>query len=46
MIMDDATRERVDKRWREYGLDKVADSLVADEWSGQGPSAYDRLMKR
>ena len=27
MIMDDATRQRVDKRWREYGLDKVADSL-------------------
>jgi hypothetical protein len=46
MIMDDATRQRVDKRWREYGLDGIANSLTPDEWSGQGPSAYNRLMKR
>jgi 4-hydroxy-3-polyprenylbenzoate decarboxylase len=46
MVMDDATRQRVDKRWREYGLDAFAGAFAADEWSGQGPSAYSRLMKR
>jgi 4-hydroxy-3-polyprenylbenzoate decarboxylase len=45
MVMNDATRERVTKRWREYGLHKVADSLQPDDWSGQGPAAYARLFK-
>jgi 4-hydroxy-3-polyprenylbenzoate decarboxylase len=45
MIMDEATRERVSKRWREYGLDRVAGALQPDDWSGQGPVAYNRLFK-
>jgi 4-hydroxy-3-polyprenylbenzoate decarboxylase len=45
MIMDAATRERVSKRWREYGLDAIASALRPDEWSGQGPLAYNRLFK-
>ncbi len=43
--MNDKTRALVSKRWREYGLDKIAKSLAADDWSGQGPRAYDRLMR-
>ena len=45
MIMDPSTRERVTKRWREYGLDSIAAALRPDEWSGQGPVAYGRLFK-
>jgi len=45
MIMDAATRERVSKRWREYGLDRIAAALQPDDWSGQGPAAYNRLFK-
>ena len=45
MIMDGATREKVTKRWREYGLDAVAASLRPDDWSGQGPAAYARLFR-
>lgn len=46
MIMDTATRERVSKRWREYGLDRIAAAaLQPDDWSGQGPAAYDRLLR-
>ncbi|HVR47610.1 MAG TPA: menaquinone biosynthesis decarboxylase [Candidatus Binatia bacterium] len=37
MIMDEATRELVNGRWREYGLDKIERALVPDAWSGQGP---------
>ncbi len=37
MIMDDATRELVSKRWREYGLEKIEHALTPDAWSGQGP---------
>ncbi len=44
--MDQKTKELVSKRWREYGLDKIAKSLVADDWSGQGPRAYNRLFHR
>jgi 4-hydroxy-3-polyprenylbenzoate decarboxylase len=44
MIMDAATRERVTKRWHEYGLDTVASALRPDDWSGQGPAAYNRLF--
>ncbi|HVA33116.1 MAG TPA: menaquinone biosynthesis decarboxylase [Candidatus Baltobacteraceae bacterium] len=46
MNMDAATRERVSGRWHEYGLDTVAAALHSDEWSGQGPAAYRRLMRR
>lgn len=36
MIMDAATRETVDRRWREYGLETLASMLEPDSWSGQG----------
>ena len=36
MLMDDATRRLVDRRWREYGLDRIAEMLQPDLWSGQG----------
>jgi 4-hydroxy-3-polyprenylbenzoate decarboxylase len=45
MIMDDQTRRLVSERWRDYGLDTIARTLCADDWSGQGPAAYARLMK-
>jgi 4-hydroxy-3-polyprenylbenzoate decarboxylase len=35
MIMDEATRSRVDARWKEYGLDRIERSLEPDDWSGQ-----------
>jgi 4-hydroxy-3-polyprenylbenzoate decarboxylase len=35
MIMDDATRARVDARWKEYGLDRIERALEPDDWSGQ-----------
>jgi len=34
--MDAPTRALVDKRWREYGLDKIGAMLTPDTWSGQG----------
>jgi 4-hydroxy-3-polyprenylbenzoate decarboxylase len=34
MVMDDATRDRVAARWREYGLGAVTGTF--DDWSGQG----------
>ena len=37
IVMDEATRARVDDRWREYGLDRIARRLRPDDWSGQGP---------
>jgi 4-hydroxy-3-polyprenylbenzoate decarboxylase len=45
IVMDASTRELVTKRWREYGLDRIAKSLQPNDWSGQGPQAYDRLMR-
>jgi 4-hydroxy-3-polyprenylbenzoate decarboxylase len=45
MIMDQATRSLVTERWRSYGLEKIGRSLQADDWSGQGPRAYERLMR-
>jgi 4-hydroxy-3-polyprenylbenzoate decarboxylase len=36
MIMDETTRELVDKRWKEYGLDRIERALQPDDWSGQG----------
>jgi 4-hydroxy-3-polyprenylbenzoate decarboxylase len=35
MIMDEATRARVDARWKEYGLDRIERALEPDDWSGQ-----------
>ncbi len=40
IVMDKATKERVSKRWHEYGLDRIAQALVPDGWSGQGPQAF------
>ena len=45
MIMDPATRSLVTERWKTYGIDKLERSLRPDEWSGQGPHAYERLMR-
>ena len=36
MIMDESTRELVDTRWKEYGLDRIERALQPDDWSGQG----------
>ncbi|HEV7180750.1 MAG TPA: menaquinone biosynthesis decarboxylase [Candidatus Baltobacteraceae bacterium] len=43
--MDAKTKTLVSKRWREYGLDRIAKMLVPDDWSGQGPHAYDKLTR-
>ncbi|MGR4064409.1 MAG: menaquinone biosynthesis decarboxylase [Vulcanimicrobiaceae bacterium] len=43
IAMDDATKNTVNRRWREYGLDRVAKALQPDAWSGQGPAAVARL---
>jgi hypothetical protein len=40
--MDEATRELVSARWREYGLGAVAPH--ADVWSGQGAAALRALL--
>jgi hypothetical protein len=45
MLMDGATRRRVNERWRAYGLDNVARALQPDAWSGQGIAAYAALME-
>jgi 4-hydroxy-3-polyprenylbenzoate decarboxylase len=45
IAMDPRVRERVNARWREYGLDKIAKSLQPDEWSGQGPRAFHRVTR-
>jgi len=44
MIMDQATRELVSRRWQTYGLDRIERSLTPDPWSGQGPRALRRLL--
>ncbi len=36
MVMDPQTRALVERRWREYGLDRIAAMLQPDSWSGQG----------
>jgi hypothetical protein len=41
--MDDATKQTVSRRWREYGLDRIEKALQPDAWSGQGPAAVARL---
>jgi len=43
MEMDAATRDLVDRRWHEYGLDRM--SASDDSWSGQGESALQRLLR-
>ncbi|MHB8177493.1 MAG: menaquinone biosynthesis decarboxylase [Vulcanimicrobiaceae bacterium] len=45
IAMDRATRCLVDRRWREYGLDRIMRSLHTDDWSGQGQQALARLMR-
>ncbi len=45
IVMDGATRALVSKRWRDYGLDRIAASLRPDTWSGQGQHAFDRLLR-
>jgi 4-hydroxy-3-polyprenylbenzoate decarboxylase len=44
MVMDDKIRALVTRRWREYGLERLANGLRADGWSGQGPGALARLL--
>ena len=44
--MDDATRALVTARWKEYGLDRLGKALQPDAWSGQGESAFARLMRQ
>ncbi len=39
MVMDRNTRELVDRRWKDYGLHRIATSLRGDPWSGQNPRA-------
>jgi 4-hydroxy-3-polyprenylbenzoate decarboxylase len=45
MIMDAATNRRVSERWRAYGLDRIGTALQPDDWSGQGPRAYESLVR-
>jgi 4-hydroxy-3-polyprenylbenzoate decarboxylase len=45
IVMDAATKQRVDDRWHEYGLDRILKSLHPDAWSGQGPAAFRRLLR-
>lgn len=45
IVMDATVRARVTSRWKEYGLDRIAGALRPDVWSGQGPRAYERLMR-
>jgi hypothetical protein len=33
--MNGETRDIVDRRWKEYGLDRISKSLTPDGWSGQ-----------
>jgi 4-hydroxy-3-polyprenylbenzoate decarboxylase len=41
IVMDDATRELVNRRWHEYGLRLGG---TGDAWSGQGDAALRRLL--
>ncbi len=36
IVMNAETKALVNKRWRDYGLDRIAKSLHPDKWSGQG----------
>ncbi len=42
IVMDEATRTLVTRRWAEYGLRSSAER--SDEWSGQGEAALRRLL--
>jgi 4-hydroxy-3-polyprenylbenzoate decarboxylase len=42
--MDEATRDLVTRRWKEYGL--AAMRTVEDPWSGQGRFRFERLLGR
>jgi len=44
MVMDRQTKELVNQRWSQYGLDRILKSLTPDSWSGQGPQAYNRTV--
>ena len=46
IVMDTATQALVSKRWRDYGLEELAKATLPDAWSGQGPSAYEKLLRR
>jgi 4-hydroxy-3-polyprenylbenzoate decarboxylase len=45
MVMDAQTKRLVSERWPQYGLDRVVKSLTPDAWSGQGPQAFNRLLR-
>jgi 4-hydroxy-3-polyprenylbenzoate decarboxylase len=45
MVTNRATRELVNRRWREYGMERIEESLHPDAWSGQGYDALERLLK-
>jgi len=45
MVMDPNVRVHVSKRWKEYGLERLGSALHADDWSGQGPTALERLLR-
>jgi len=45
IVMDAATRDLVTKRWRAYGLDSWLEKPGADDWSGQGAQALERLLR-
>jgi len=44
IVSDQATRDRVDARWREYGLHGIR--TKPDSWSGQGEVALAQLLAR
>jgi 4-hydroxy-3-polyprenylbenzoate decarboxylase len=46
IVMDDPTRALVDKRWKEYGLERIGAALTPNDWSGQGPQALSKLLNR
>jgi 4-hydroxy-3-polyprenylbenzoate decarboxylase len=45
IVMDDATRRQVTRRWSELGLDRVTRNAKANDWSGQGLRALERLLR-
>jgi 4-hydroxy-3-polyprenylbenzoate decarboxylase len=46
IVMNDPTRALVDKRWKEYGLERIGQALIPDDWSGQGQRALAKLLHR
>ena len=45
MVMNAQTRQLVDQRWKEYGMDRAFAGAQSDAWSGQGLEALQRLLK-